>query len=90
MPKVKLYSARELDKKFPSGKWNDFEFIERRGNKAWWEYYGVPRFMYNKLARHYRQATVYNETSLLRMYTIHTRGLDGIQFPESFVKKVKP
>lgn len=86
--KIKLYSARELDKKFSSGKWNGFELIKRYGNKAWWNYYGLPRFIYNKLTRHYLQAVICDDTSLLKIYAIHAHGFD-VRFPEIFVKKVK-
>lgn len=83
--KIKLYSARELDKKFPSGKWNGIEVIERKGNKVWWYYYGIPRNCYKKLARAYLKVIDIKDTPPYIAYTT----LGEIIIPEIFVKKVK-
>lgn len=83
--KIKLYSARELDKKFPSGKWNGIEFIKRHGNKAWWWYYGIPRYYYKKLTRKYFKVIDIEDTPPYIAYEIQ----GGISIPEIFVKKVK-
>lgn len=88
--KIKLYSARELDKKFPSGKWNGIEIIDRRASdKYWWRYYRVIRNEYKRIARRYRKAELwFNGMDSLKRYHVIVHGLD-YAFPEIFVKKVK-
>lgn len=87
--KIKLYSARELDKKFPSGKWNGIEFILHKGtDKYWWRYYGVTRGAYNHIARHYRDAEYQSHGTFPKVYLISISGQE-FAFPEIFVKKVK-
>lgn len=83
--KIKLYSARELDKKFPSGKWNGIEIIERHGNKAWWYYFGIPRYYYKKLTRKYLKVINIDDAPPCIAYMIQGE----IVIPEIFVKKVK-
>lgn len=88
--KIKLYSARELDKKFPSGKWNGLEVIERKGNdKYWWRYYGVIRNAYKRLARHYQKVECWHSGDVMRKtYHLFVHNQE-FAFPEIFVKKVK-
>lgn len=84
--KIKLYSARELDKKFPSGKWNGITLIEHRSSdKYWWYYYGIPRNCYKKLARAYLKVIDVDDTPPFIVYMVQGE----IAIPELFVKKVK-
>lgn len=93
--KIKLYSARELDKKFPSGKWNGIEVIERHGNKAWWKYYHVLRFNYKRLARFWRKARLAQNPVIMTQNGLISAPVkeywldNGYVVPEQFVKKIK-
>lgn len=85
--KIKLYSARKLDKKFPSGKWNGIEIIGRHNTnkKYWWNYFGIPHKYYKKLTRTYHKVINVDDEGPCTKYKIS----DGTIIPEIFVKKVK-
>lgn len=85
--KIKLYSVRKLDKKFPSGKWNDIEIIGNHNadKKYWRNYYGILHGYYKKLARRYLKVTEVDNAGLYTRYRLP----DGTIIPEIFVKKVK-
>lgn len=83
---IKLYSARELDKKFPSGDWNECKIITKTGDdKRLRRYYGIYRWDYKRLSKRWHNVSDTENGPIFTVYRIET----GHYVPKCFVKKVK-
>lgn len=84
--RIKLYSARELDKKFPSGYWNGCKIITKTcNNKQLQRYYGIYRWDYKRLSKRWHNVSDTENGPIYTVYHIDT----GHMVPKCFVKGVK-